>query len=131
MLRFPQLGKLVVLKYASGFKDYLSAGLSCGSMSCFISCVPHAHSNCDNELMQFFSHMLYKDGMPNKVHEFPSSVRHECLLVVQLQSRSHELLCSPKRDVHSSPRLIRKLHIRHPPRPHDDRGSPLWVVHCG
>ena len=50
MLRLPQLGKLVVLKYASGFKDYLSAGLSCGFMSCFISCVLHAPSNCDNEL---------------------------------------------------------------------------------
>ena len=71
MLRLPQLGKLVVLKYASGFKDYLSAGLSCGFMSCFISCVLHAPSNCDNELKQFFSHMLYKDEMPNKVHEFP------------------------------------------------------------
>ena len=71
MLRLPQLGKLVVLKYASGFKDYLSAGLSCGFTSCFISCVLHAPSNCDNELKQFFSHMLYEDELPNKVHEFP------------------------------------------------------------
>ena len=65
------MGKLVVLKYASGFKDYLLTGLSFGSMSCFISCVPHAPSNCDNKLKQFFSHMLYKDEMPNKVNEFP------------------------------------------------------------
>ena len=64
-------GKLVVLKYDLGLMDYLSPGLACGSMPCFISIVPHAPSNCVNELKQFFPHVLYKNEVPDKVYKLP------------------------------------------------------------
>ena len=70
MMRFLQVGKLVALKHASGFKDYLLAGLSYGPMACFISCIPHAPCNGDHQLKQFISYILDEDEMPNEVHKF-------------------------------------------------------------
>lgn len=49
MVRLLEVGKLVVFKYESGFMDYFSAGLTWGSMPCFVSIVPHAPCSGDNE----------------------------------------------------------------------------------
>ena len=70
MMRFLQVGKLVALKHALGFKDHLLAGLSCGPMACFISCIPYAPCNGDHQLKQFISYILDEDEMPNEVHKF-------------------------------------------------------------
>ena len=71
MMRLLEVDKLVVLKYDLGLMDYLSTGLAWGSMPCFISIVPHAPSNCGNELKQFSPHVLYKNEVPNKVYNLP------------------------------------------------------------
>ena len=71
MMTFLQAGKLVALKHASSFEDYLLVGLSCGPMACFVPCIPHAPCNGDHQLKQFFAYMLDEDGMPNEVHKFP------------------------------------------------------------
>ena len=71
MMRFRQAGKLVALNHASGFEDYLLAGLSCGPRAGFIPCIPHTPCNCDHQFKQLLAYMLDEDEMPNEVHEFP------------------------------------------------------------